>query len=88
MRAYLLKTSIMSCVDLPFSFCSRLIRVAAADTPMKRAKMGSATREMIYVGAGMFAKVGWCVIMSIVSGVQLAAFLKQQLKSREIVGQS
>jgi hypothetical protein len=29
------------------------MRVTAAPTPIKTAKMGSATREMMYVGAGM-----------------------------------
>lgn len=32
------------------------MRVAAAETPMTTAKMGSATREMMYVGAGMVAE--------------------------------
>ena len=29
------------------------MRVTAAETPMTTAKMGSATREMMYVGAGI-----------------------------------
>lgn len=43
----------VSFVVFPLAFSSRLIRVTAADTPMKTAKMGSATLEMIYAGAGM-----------------------------------
>lgn len=31
----------------PLSFSSRLIRMAAAETPMNKAKIGSATREMM-----------------------------------------
>lgn len=33
------------------------MRVTAADTPMTTAKMGSATREMMYVGAGMTCRL-------------------------------
>ena len=40
-------TSTVSLALLPFSFSSRLIRNVAAETPMKRAKIGSATREMM-----------------------------------------
>lgn len=46
-RAYLRPALIVSEVDLPLSFSSRLILVAAADSPMKRAKIGSATLLMI-----------------------------------------
>lgn len=53
-HAYLRPALIVSDVDLPLSFSSRLILVAAADNPMKRAKIGSATLPMMYVGAGMF----------------------------------
>ena len=37
----LFKTSILSCVDLPFSFSSRFIRVKAAARPIDMAKRGS-----------------------------------------------
>lgn len=43
----------VSCVLLSSCFSSRLILVAAADSPMKTAKIGSAALEMMYVGAGM-----------------------------------
>jgi hypothetical protein len=43
----------VSSVLLPLAFSSRLILVAAAESPIKRAKMGSATREIMYVGAGI-----------------------------------
>lgn len=46
-RAYLKPALIVSDVDLPLSFSSRLILVAAADSPMKRAKIGSATLLMM-----------------------------------------
>lgn len=46
-HAYLRPALIVSEVDLPLSFSSRLILVAAADSPMKRAKIGSATLLMI-----------------------------------------
>lgn len=47
-RPVLLKPAlIVSDVDLPLSFSSRLILVAAADSPMKRAKIGSATLLMM-----------------------------------------
>ena len=39
--------SIVSRVVLPFSFSSRLMRNAAAETPINTAKIGSATREMM-----------------------------------------
>lgn len=45
------------CCDVrPFSLPSRLILTAAADTPMKTAKIGSAIREMMYVGAAAMMK--------------------------------
>lgn len=53
---------IVSEVDLPLSFSSRLTLVAAADSPMKRAKIGSATLLMIYVGAGIVGNVVVLVI--------------------------
>lgn len=40
-------------VVLPFSFSSRLILVAAAESPINTAKIGSATLEMMYAGAGI-----------------------------------
>lgn len=40
-------------VVLPFSFSSRLILVAAAESPINKAKIGSATLEIMYVGAGI-----------------------------------
>lgn len=46
-HAYLRPALIVSDVDLPLSFSSRLILVAAADSPMKRAKIGSATLPMM-----------------------------------------
>lgn len=42
-------------VVLPFSFSSRLILVAAAESPINTAKIGSATLEIMYVGAGILA---------------------------------
>lgn len=50
---YLKPESTVWDVVLPFSFSSRLIRVAAAESPMNTAKIGSATLEMMYVGAGI-----------------------------------
>lgn len=38
---------------LPLVFSSRLMRSAAAEKPMKMAKMGSAALEIMYVGAGI-----------------------------------
>ena len=37
----------------PFSFSSRLILIAAAPSPITRAKIGSPTLEMIYVGGAI-----------------------------------
>lgn len=53
--SYRSPASIVSFVVLPLAFSSRLILVAAADSPIKTAKIGSATREMMYVGAGIIA---------------------------------
>ena len=50
---YLNPASMVSFVLRPRSFSSRLIRVAAAERPMKRANTGSATLDMRYTGAGM-----------------------------------
>lgn len=46
-RAYLRPALIVSDLVLPLSFSSRFILVAAADSPMKRAKIGSATLPMM-----------------------------------------
>lgn len=43
----------ISFVVLPFSFSSRLMRVTAAPIPIATAKMGSMTREMMYVGGAI-----------------------------------
>lgn len=40
-------------VVLPLASSSRWMRSPAADKPMTSAKMGSATLEMMYVGAGI-----------------------------------
>jgi len=50
---YLRIVCIVSEDVFPFSCCSRLILVAAAESPITTAKMGSTTREMMYVGAGI-----------------------------------
>jgi hypothetical protein len=50
---YLKPASTVCCVVCPSSFSSRLMRVAAAESPMNSAKMGSATREIRYVGGGI-----------------------------------
>lgn len=50
-KAYLNPASIVSFVLRPNSFSSRLIRVAAADIPMKSAKTGSRLREMRWAAA-------------------------------------
>ncbi len=57
--------SIISAVVVPFSFSSRLILVAAADRPMNTAKMGSATLEMIYAGAGIILEALLIVSLSL-----------------------
>lgn len=49
-KKYLKAEWIVSCMLLPFSFSSLLIRVIAAEIPIKTAKIGSATLEMRYVG--------------------------------------
>lgn len=51
--SYRRPASIVSFVVFPLAFSSRLILVAAADSPIRTAKMGSATREMMYVGAAI-----------------------------------
>lgn len=56
-RPYRSPASIVSLVVFPLLFSSRLIRVTAAETPMTTAKMGSATLEMMYVGAGIFSRL-------------------------------
>ncbi len=54
--------AMLSLVVLPFSFSSRLILITAADKPIATANMGSATREMMYAGAGIaFRVAGWRV---------------------------
>ncbi len=50
---YLNPASIVCCVLRPSSFSSRLIRVAAAERPMTRAKIGSPIFDMRCVGEGM-----------------------------------
>lgn len=45
--AYLRPALIVWDVVLPLTFSSRFILVAAADSPMKRAKIGSATLPMM-----------------------------------------
>jgi hypothetical protein len=50
---YLNPASMVSFVLRPRSFSSRLMRVAAAERPMKRANTGSAALDMRYTGAGM-----------------------------------
>jgi hypothetical protein len=47
---YLNPASIVSFVVLPSSFSSLFIRIAAAETPMKSAKMGSVILEIRYGG--------------------------------------
>jgi len=49
--AYRQAASSVSFVLRPASFSSRLMRVAAAETPMKSAKRGSRLREMRWAGA-------------------------------------
>ena len=55
-NAYRQRASNVSFGALPFSFSSLLIRIAAADTPMKTENIGSATREMINAGAAMVGR--------------------------------
>lgn len=54
--AHLSPVCIVSPGVLPFADSSLLIRVAAAVTPIKTAKIGSATLDMIYVGTGILIK--------------------------------
>jgi len=49
-NTYLSPVSIVCAVLLPFSFSSRLIRMPAAESPMKRAKRGSRVRVRMCVG--------------------------------------
>jgi len=53
MRTYLNPASIVSFVECPSSFSSRLIRVTAAERPMKTAKRGSPILEMRWAGGGI-----------------------------------
>lgn len=55
--SYRSPASMVSLPVRPCVFSSRLMRVTVALTPMKTAKIGSATLEMIYVGAGILRKV-------------------------------
>jgi hypothetical protein len=52
---YLNPASTASVVVLPCSFSSRLIRVAAAERPMKTAKRGSPTLDIRWAGDGIVA---------------------------------
>lgn len=55
----------VSSVVFPFAFSSLPIRDAAADMPMTSAKMGSATLEITYVGAGIVLRAFMFLVLTV-----------------------